>query len=90
MEQQISVNHGIKLEGDSVSFPGGKVYRLGQRVYSNGRFAAKANTLGLIVEFREPYDGAATSNVIGVWWEGHIYVEWMKPKDLLPPSLQPK
>ena len=56
--------------------------KLGQRVYSNGNFAASTGTLGLVVAITPPFKNGRTTDIIQVWFEGDSSPSDMKFTDL--------
>ncbi len=56
--------------------------KLGQRVYSNGRFWAPKGTLGIVVGIGVPFENALTTDIIVVHFEGDYCPVHMKFRDL--------
>jgi len=56
--------------------------KLGQRVYSNGRFGPPKGTLGIVVKIGIPYEDGRTNDVIVVHFEGESSSIHMKFRDL--------
>ncbi len=60
----------------------GPIAHLGQKVFSNGRFAATKGTMGIVVDLKMPYENGKTGDVIVVWFENHQAAKHMKFHDL--------
>lgn len=58
--------------------------KIGQRVFSNGRYPefAKEGVSGIVVKLHEPHTDGRTTDVINVWFEGNSRDNAMKFKDL--------